>query len=309
MNGKLLQRWIGPACTALIGILGALLAQTGVIPNLLFQGDFHFPLSALILIISLLAAIIWSVISIGGMVGEKRIQRSLIQARAAQAQEKQRFIRRLDHELKNPITTIRLGVANLQERHRGDVEVSGSLEHITNQVQRLQSLVENLRRLVELDESSLDLALVDLPEVLEDAVELAGTGEQEGRKVELTIQQGPWPVAHIRADRDMLLVAFRNLIENALKFSAPQGRVEVRASEDGHQVLIEVDDNGRGISPEDLPLVFDELSRGTNARDVPGSGLGLTLARRIIELHHGNLTVNSRLDQGTMVRVQLPIQY
>lgn len=210
--------------------------------------------------------------------------------------------------MKNPITTIRLGVANLQERYHGDVEVSGSLEHITNQVQRLQSLVENLRRLIELDESSLDLALVDLPEVLEEAVELAGAGEQTGRKVDLVIQQVPWPVAQIRADRDMLLVAFRNLIENALKFSASEGRVEVRASEDGHQVLIEVDDNGRGIPPEDLPLVFDELSRGTNARDVPGSGLGLALARRIIELHHGSLTVNSRLDQGTMVRVQLPVQ-
>ncbi len=308
MRVKPLRRWIGPASTALIGILGALLAQTGVIPDLMYKGDFYFPLSALILSISLLAAIIWAVISVSGMVREKQLQRSLMQARAAQAQEKQRFIRRLDHELKNPITTIRLGVANLQERHRGDAEVSGSLEHITNQVQRLQSLVENLRRLVELDESSLDLALVDLPEVLEDALELAGTGEQAGRKVELTIQQVPWPIAHIRADRDMLLVAFRNLIENALKFSAPQGRVEVRASEDGHQVLIEVDDNGRGISPEDLPLVFDELSRGTNARDVPGSGLGLALARRIIELHHGSLTVNSRLDQGTMVRVQLPIE-
>lgn len=308
MSEKSLLRWLGPACTALVGILGAILARTGIIPDLMFKGDFYFPLSALILFISLLAAIIWAVISVGRMVAEKRLQRSLEQVRAAQVQEKQRFLRRLDHELKNPITTIRLGVANLQERHRGDPEVSGSLEHITNQVQRLQSLVENLRRLVELNESSLDLAQVDLPEVLEEAVELARTGEQAGRKVELTIQQVPWPVAHIRADSDMLLVAFRNLIENALKFSAPEGRVEVRASEDGHQVLIEVDDNGRGISPEDLPLVFDELSRGTNARDVPGSGLGLALARRIIELHHGSLTLNSRLEQGTMVRVQLPVQ-
>jgi len=308
MRGKSLLRWLGPVCTVLVGILGAILVRTGIIPDLMFKGDFYFPLSALILFISLLAAIIWAVISVGRMVAEKRLQRSLEQVRAAQVQEKQRFLRRLDHELKNPITTIRLGVANLQERYHGDVDVSGSLEHITNQVQRLHSLVENLRRLVELDESSLDLALVDLPEVLEEAVELAGTGEQTGRKVDLVIQQVPWPVAQIRADRDMLMVAFRNLIENALKFSAPDGRVEVRASEDGHQVLIEVDDNGRGIPPEDLPLVFDELSRGTNARDVPGSGLGLALARRIIELHHGSLTVNSRLDQGTMVRVQLPIQ-
>ena len=115
MNGKSLLRWLGPACTALVGILDAILARTGIIPDLMFRGDFYFPLSALILFISLLAAIIWAVISVGRMVAEKRLQRSLEQVRAAQAQEKQRFLRRLDHELKNPITTIRLGVVNLPE--------------------------------------------------------------------------------------------------------------------------------------------------------------------------------------------------
>jgi two-component system OmpR family sensor kinase len=67
------------------------------------------------------------------------------------------------------------------------------------------------------------------------------------------------------------VVAFRNLIENALKFSIPDGLVEIRASEDGHRVLVEINDNGRGIPPEDLPHIFDELYRGENARGLPGS--------------------------------------
>ena len=104
------------------------------------------------------------------------------------------------------------------------------------------------------------------------------------------------------------MVAFRNLIENALKFSGADGRVEVRASEDGHHVLVEIDDNGRGIPPADLAFIFDELYRGENARDLPGSGLGLALVRRIIELHGGSLRVNSRPELGTMVRVELPVQ-
>lgn len=302
------RRWAGPACIILLGILGGVFSRTGVIPNLMFRGDFHVDLTALILFISLLTAFIWIAIIIGQLVGQKQLRRTLVNARTAQAEVKQRFLRRLDHELKNPITTIRLGVANLQNQQTGDAEMSGSLEHITNQVQRLQSLVENLRRLAELDENSLDCAKVDLPDVLEEAVELANNGVYpDSRKVELAIQQVPWPVSQVLADQDMLVVAFKNIIENALKFSAPDGCVQVHASEDGKQVVIEVDDNGRGITPDDLPLIFDELARGTNARDVPGSGLGLALARRIIELHHGSLIVNSRLNQGTMVRVVLPI--
>lgn len=308
MTGKSNRRWVGPACILLVGIIGMYLTKSEVIPNLLFKGNFHLDLSALIFTGSLLIALVWAAIVIDRLFKQKKVQHLNHRARIVQAEDKLRFLRRLDHELKNPITTIRLGVANLQQQYSSDAGVSGSLAHITNQVQRLQLLVENLRRLAEMDESSLDRAMVDLAEVIKEAVELAGgADEYRARKVELAIQQVPWPVARIWADRDLLLVALRNLIENALKYSAPDGRVQVRASEDGHQVLIEVDDDGRGIPPEDLPHIFDELSRGSNARDLPGSGLGLALARRIIELHHGSLTINSRLGQGTMARVQLPI--
>lgn len=309
MRGKSLLRWLGPVCTVLVGILGAILVRTGIIPDLMFKGDFYFPLSALILFISMLTAIIWAVISVGRMVAEKRLQRSLKQVRAAQLQEKQRFLRRLDHELKNPLTTIRLGIANLEGGSNEGEEMSRSLQRISLQAQRLQALVENLRRLTDMDEKSLDRSEVNLGEVLEEAIEIACENpERKTGTVNLTIQQVPWPLSPIYGDRDLLMVAFRNLIENALKFSGADGRVEVRASEDGHQVLVEIDDNGRGIPPGDQPFIFDELYRGENARDLPGSGLGLALVRRIIELHGGSLRVNSRPELGTMVRVELPVQ-
>ena len=241
------------------------------------------------------------------MGSKRRFDRALVEERAAQIQERQRFMRRLDHELKNPLTTIRLGIANLKENPTPGEEMTGSLERISHQAQRLQTLVENLRRLAEIDENSLDRTQVNLREILEEAEELSlAAPERQGRTVNLSIQQVPWPLSTVWGDRDLLVVAFRNLIENALKFSSPEGRVEVRASEDGHNILVEIDDNGRGIQAEDLSHIFDELYRGENARDMPGSGLGLTLVRRIIELHGGSVDIHSRPDQGTMVRVHLP---
>lgn len=308
MNWRVLRQWLGPVLIIMVGLLGAGFARVGWITNLVFQGNFYFDLSALLFFIGLLAGLIWVVVILVRQSLNRQVGKALAEERAAQGQERERFLRRLDHELKNPLTTIRLGIANLKEDPSPGEEMTGSLERISHQAQRLQTLVENLRRLAEMDENSLYRISVNLQEMLEEAEELAcGAPEWQDRVVHLSIQQVPWPLSPVSGDRDLLVVAFRNLIENALKFSGPYGQVEVRASEDGHNLLVEIDDNGRGISPEDLPHIFDELYRGENARDMPGSGLGLALVRRIIELHDGSLKVNSRPEQGTMVRVQLPI--
>jgi two-component system OmpR family sensor kinase len=112
----------------------------------------------------------------------------------------------------------------------------------------------------------------------------------------------------VTGDRDLLGLAFYNLIENALKFTGPGNAVEVRAREDGRTVVIEVADGGPGISPEDLPHLFEELYRGANARGVEGSGLGLALAGRIVDLHGGSLKVASRQGErhGTIFSIHLP---
>ncbi len=308
MNLKTLRRWLPPVLLLFAGLMGAWLTKTGLLPNLMYQASFHFDLTALFFYAGLMAALVWSVGILARRHSQRRIERSLAEERASQAEERQRFLRRLDHELKNPLTTIRLGIANLKENPCPGDEMAGSLERISHQAQRLQTLVENLRRLAEMDESSLDRTPVNLQEILAEAVEFtSGAPESQGKTVHLTIQQVPWPLSTVSGDRDLLEVAFRNLIDNALKFSGTEGRVEVRASEDGHAALVEVDDNGRGIPPADLPHIFDELYRGENARDMPGSGLGLALVRRIIQLHGGSLEVHSRPEQGTMVRVHLPL--
>ena len=112
----------------------------------------------------------------------------------------------------------------------------------------------------------------------------------------------------IVGDRDLLVLAMYNLVENALKFTSAQESVEVRAMEDGKAVVMEVADSGAGIPPEDLPKIFEELYRGSNARGTEGSGLGLALVSRIVALHGGQIEVRSRQTEprGTVFTIRLP---
>jgi two-component system OmpR family sensor kinase len=122
----------------------------------------------------------------------------------------------------------------------------------------------------------------------------------------LVLPQAPWPVPDILGDWDLLFLAIYNLLDNALKFTRPGDTVEVRASEDGTHVIVEVADTGPGIPEEEVPRVWEELYRGQGARGVPGSGLGLALARAIAERHGGRVSLRSRVGQGTVVTMRLP---
>jgi two-component system, OmpR family, sensor kinase len=99
-----------------------------------------------------------------------------------------------------------------------------------------------------------------------------------------------------------------NLVENALKFKSENESVEVRVSEDGRAIVIEVADTGMGVAPEDVANIFDELYRGSNARGTEGSGLGLALVNRIASLHGGGVGVrSSQVDpRGTVFTLRLP---
>ena len=114
----------------------------------------------------------------------------------------------------------------------------------------------------------------------------------------------------ISADRDMLGLAIFNLLDNALKYSAASDAVEVRVREDGHALFIEVADSGVGISLSEHQRIFDDLYRGENARETEGSGLGLALARRIVQLHGGEISLRSDPAQGrgTVFTIHLPAE-
>ena len=173
---------------------------------------------------------------------------------------------------------------------------------------RLSRLTADLRKLSELETRPLEQAPVNIAELLQEAVMLAQ--EQPGaetRKVILNMPQAPWPVPDILGDWDLLFLATYNLLDNALKFTRSGDTIEIRASEASTFVTIQVADTGPGIPSEELPRVWEELYRGQGARGIPGSGLGLALVRAIAELHGGSVTLRSRVGQGTVVTMRLPV--
>jgi two-component system OmpR family sensor kinase len=233
-------------------------------------------------------------------------ERTRQRANTAAAEERRRFLRRLDHELKNPLTAIRAGLANLAESP-SDGARGEALASVEAQTLRLSRLSSDLRKLAELEVRLVEHSPVDVPAILREAFNMAQ--EQQGaadRHLNLSIPQAPWPLPNVRGDTDLLLLAIHNLLENALKFSRPGDTLELRAFEDGLDIVIEVADTGPGIPDEEQPHVWEELYRGEAGRGVPGSGLGLALVRAIAERHNGRVGLRSRLGQGTVFILRLP---
>jgi len=123
----------------------------------------------------------------------------------------------------------------------------------------------------------------------------------------VTAPRAPWPLPLGEGDRDLLFIAVQNLVANAIKFSAPGDTVEVRASEDGNALLLEVADTGAGIPADEIGQVWQELARGRAARSLPGTGIGLALVRVIVVRHGGQVAIRSRVGQGTVVSIRLPV--
>ena len=199
--------------------------------------------------------------------------------RTEAAEERRRFLQRLDHELKNPLTAIRAGLANLANGSTDGLRGQEALASVEAQVLRLSRLTADLRKLAELETRPLERAPVDVAELLQEVVALAQ--EQPGvdaRHLTLTLPQAPWPVPDVLGDWDLLFLAIYNLLDNALKFTRPGDTVEVRAFDDRAFVIVEVADTGPGIPEGGIaPRVGGAVPRAGGARRAgqrPGLGAG-----------------------------------
>ena len=287
-------RW-GAALVLAAGMLLALLVYF-LLSGSLLQFGFRLHPSVVVLAPAIAAA----AVLLGVESWQRREQARLKQALVAQAAEleelRRQFIRRLDHELKNPLTAIAVQLDNLQTAPGAN---SGGIADLRAQVDRLAQLTRGLRRLADLETRPLEPERVDLAELLDEVVDLL----QLPDRIELDVQHRPWALPPVQGDRELLLLAFRNLVENALNYS--EGVVEVRARQAGDRLQVEVIDTGRGIPAADLPHVREELFRASNVHDIQGSGLGLAMADRIIARHGGTLDMRSRSGLGTIATVEL----
>ena len=303
------KSWIFLALTFLpflMGIITSFLMQRLwlPVPVLVFKMDIGVIVFVAGLGISAFLIAIW----IGATTNEGNSIRKIEEAIREAEQGRRRFLRRLDHEMKNPLTGLRAALVNLQEAQSKDERIRAG-ENAKRAQERLSALLTDLRKLADLEDRQIERTRVDVPDLLNDVVDAARSiPAYEGRNINLFVTKVPSPFPCVIGDRDLLVLAMYNLVENALKFTSPEEPIEVRALEDGRSIYVEVADSGLGIPPEDLPKVFEELYRGSNARGIEGSGLGLALVHRIVTLHGGGIIVRSRQEnpRGTVFTIRLP---
>lgn len=286
---------------------------------------------------SLLASLILGIIFASLLRSARRTDQALHAMQTAAAAQHRQFLLRLDHELKNPLTSLQLETANLSALSvASDRAVEGGrpsaavapeailgeaaspaddpggeprqvADRLKVQVNRLNDLVLQLRKLAELETRPVERAPVAMDEILRDLVdEFQATPAGALRNLSLSISQVPWELPKVLGDADLLYLAVRNLLSNAVKYTRPGDSIQVRAFEDSNWVIVEVADTGPGIPEEEQQHVWEELFRGKMARGLPGSGLGLTMVKAILERHGGQAVLRSRLNQGTLVSLRLP---
>lgn len=235
-------------------------------------------------------------------------ERSRRQAQEEAWAQHQQFLRRLDHELKNPLTAVRAAVADLPQTVPADLPARA--EVVDAQARRMGRLVTDLRKLADLETAPLALEDVDLAETVQDAAQAVAEEAASRNQVvhmRLDLPQVPWPLPHVRGDGDLLYSAIYNVVSNAAKYTPSGGVVEVRGREEAGAVVVEVADTGIGVPPADLPVVWSELGRAGNVRGLPGSGLGLSLVATILRRHGGRARMTSRQGVGTRVWLSLPV--
>jgi two-component system OmpR family sensor kinase len=298
-------KWVIALSPALLGMIPAILVQSGRLDNLrLF---LRGPLDILSVLAGLLLSGLLCAYLVVELRADKRVQQAVAQTLDQAARERRRFLRRLDHELKNPLTAIRAGLANLSDMPSNEGQ-KAALSSVEAQALRLSRLASDLRKLAELETRSLERSPVNIADLLQDVLAIAEERpEANQRRMTLTVPQAPWPLPTVEGDQDLLFLAVHNLVDNALKFSQPGDTLELRAFEDSSGVVIEVADTGPGVPEAEVPHLWEELYRGQGARGIPGSGLGLALVRAIIERHRGQVNLRSRAGQGTVFTVRLPV--
>ena len=228
----------------------------------------------------------------------------------AASQHKSEFLANMSHELRTPLNAI-IGFSEvLGERMFGELNEKQEeyLKDIHASGQHLLSLINDILDLSKVEAGRMELELTDfhLPAVLDNAVTLVR--ERAGRHgiaLHAAIDDG---IEYLRADERKIKQVLLNLLSNAIKFTPEGGRIEIRAKSVNGSIEVSVSDTGVGIAPEDQDAIFEEFRQvGTAARKVEGTGLGLALSRKFIELHGGRIWVRSELGAGSTFTFTIPV--
>lgn len=226
---------------------------------------------------------------------------------AGSAHQLRQFTADASHELRTPVALIRTTAELTLRQDRSVDEYRSSLRRIQEEAQELTAVIESLMELTRADSGQSGFSLVPL-DVRELVSEIRTQVEPATaqNKLDLGVHLPP-EVPSVLGDRGALRRLLLVLMDNAIKFTAAPGRIDLRVASASNEVVLEVEDSGIGISDRDLPRIFDRFYQVDGSRSSGGVGLGLSIARWIVECHNGRIEVHSTLGQGSVFRVFLPI--
>ena len=219
------------------------------------------------------------------------------------------FVAHIAHELKTPLNAMSMySQALMDAEHRDEAFVTEAINVIHDETERMIGLINNTLNITRIESGSLgiDRRRVKITDLVKDAMDNI-TRESKDNNVHFDLKM-PKDTGPVSIDKNMLRIAINNLLTNAVKYNQPGGTVTLELTETGDSIFIHVRDTGIGISEEDLSKVFDKFYRSEDdhVRERTGHGLGLALAREIVQLHHGQLTVSSELGKGSEFVIEIP---
>lgn len=220
------------------------------------------------------------------------------------------FVANVSHELKTPITSMRVLADSLLSMDAPIELYKEFMTDISHEIDREATIIDDLMNLIKMDSDSSKLKIenVDIVFLLKKVINrVLPIASQTNIAIDLE-QCAP---AVVQGDESQLMVAFSNLIENAVKYNVENGSVTVGVNADHENAYISVADTGLGIAPEYHNMIFERFFRVDKARsrERGGSGLGLAITKSIIVLHHGSIGVESEEGKGTIFTVTLPLKY
>ena len=225
-------------------------------------------------------------------------------------QRKDEFLAMLAHELRNPLAPISTAAGLLKLFSQDEARVRNTSEIIARQVQHMSKLLDDLLDVSRVTRGvvSLQISIFDIGRVLRDAVEQTQGGiESKNHSFDFKL---PEEQMLVRGDRTRLVQVFSNVLNNAAKFTQPNGRVRLHAHVQGERIVVDVEDNGPGIEAGLLPHVFDLFTQAdrTPGRTQGGLGLGLALVKNLVQLHDGIVSAHSEgSGKGARFTISLPV--
>jgi len=248
----------------------------------------------------------------GGILGFVTTIQDITQLKRLDMQKSQ-FVSMVAHELKAPVAAVSGYLETMDDQMLG-TDIGSYEKMIRRSKERLQALIDLVNDLLNISRRDLgtvrrEIVAVRIPELVENTREFL-QGEMQQRRLTFSTEYEDG-LPPIDVDREEFNRVLTNLMSNAIKYNRDGGQIAVSASHDHGSVRLSIRDTGIGMKAEDQELLFRQFYRIKNdeTRSIPGTGLGLSIVKQIVDSYHGNITVESRWEEGTVFTLRIPVRF